>query len=131
VLIIDDDPDIRRILQIALRNLGPFDVRVAADASEALRLASATPPDLVLLDVSMPLADGPQTLARLRGLPSMKDVPVAFLTAAVDDGLRSSGPESWSKEALRGVGAVDIIAKPFDLRELCARVRGLLPSRVG
>ncbi|MGA2447138.1 MAG: response regulator [Polyangiaceae bacterium] len=126
VLVVDDDPDIRRIVSFALANLGQFHVRVAAGAEEALRLVDEAPPDVVLLDVSMPHADGPQTLALLRAVPSMRDVPIAFLTAAVGESHPGTPQARESVDALRRAGAADIIAKPFVFEELCERVRRLL-----
>ncbi len=128
VLVVDDDPDIRRIVGIALANLGHFRVRLASDSEEALALVAEEAPDVVLLDVSMPGADGPQTLALLRALPSMKSVPIAFLTAAVGESQLGTPSTQESAAALRRTGAADIIAKPFVFGELCARVRRLLPQ---
>jgi DNA-binding response OmpR family regulator len=128
VLVIDDDPDIRRIVWIALVNIGHFHVRLASGAEEALAHAREARPDVVLLDVSMPSADGPQTLALLRGIAWMKDVPIAFLTAAVGQSQPDSPHARESADALRRCGAADIIAKPFDIGELCERVRRLLPQ---
>ena len=127
VLVIDDDPDIRRIVGFALVNVGRFDVRLASGAEEALALIAEARPDVVLLDVSMPLADGPQTLALLRAMPSMKDVPIAFLTAAVGESQPGTSRAQESADALRRVGAADIISKPFVFEDLCERVRRLLP----
>ena len=128
VLVIDDDPDIRRIVGFALATLGRFHVRLASGAEEALALVAEARPDVVLLDVSMPVADGPQTLALLRAVPSMKDVPIAFLTAAVGESQPGTSAAQVSVDALRRVGAADVISKPFVFEELCERVRRLLPQ---
>ena len=127
VLVIDDDPDIRRIVWFALVNIGHFHVRLASGAEEALSHVREARPDVVLLDVSMPSTDGPQTLELLRGIASMKDVPIAFLTAAVGQSQPDTPRARESVDALRRSGAADIIAKPFDLEDLCERVRRLLP----
>jgi CheY-like chemotaxis protein len=129
VLVVDDDPDIRRIVGLALVNLGHFRVRLASGAGEALAMVDQERPDVVLLDVSMPLADGLQTLALLRAVPSMKEVPIAFLTAAVGESHPTTPRGAReSIDALRRAGAADVIAKPFLFEDLCERVRRLLPQ---
>lgn len=113
VLIVDDQPENRDLLQHPLRAIR-CDVRLAADGAEALRLAAAEPPDLVLLDVRMPGMDGYEVCRRLRSLPATRDVPVIFLSAAHEPAEIARGFE---------VGAVDYVSKPFRLAELMARVR--------
>ncbi len=117
ILVVDDDPDIRRIAAMALERLGGFRVTLAANGDEALALASKVRPDLVLLDVSMPGTDGPATLRGLREDPATRDVPVIFFTAT------SSAAEA---DRLRALGAADVVAKPFDVADLPRRVRNML-----
>ncbi len=117
ILVVDDDPDIRRIASVALERIGGFRVDLACDAAEALRLAAKEPPDVVLLDVSMPGTDGPATLQALRALPATAGVPVIFFTAI------SSEAET---ARLRGLGAVGVVPKPFDVVDLPRRVRDIL-----
>jgi two-component system OmpR family response regulator len=116
ILLVDDDPDIRRIAALSLDRIGGFHVTLAANAKEALEQVTRSLPDLILLDVSMPDVDGPEILAALRSLPLAARVPVVFLTAG------ASEPEVLRLLAL---GALGVIAKPFDLRELPARVRDM------
>jgi DNA-binding response OmpR family regulator len=113
VLVVDDEPDIRELVRALLERAG-HEVIEAPDGQEALRVFYAEKPDLVLLDVSMPLLDGWGTLERIREL---SDVPVVMLTARADE-----------LEKVRGLraGADDYVTKPFGRQELVARVEGQL-----
>jgi DNA-binding response OmpR family regulator len=113
VLVVDDDPDIRGLLRELLDRRG-FDVTEARDGQEALRAFFADRPDLVVLDVSMPVLDGWKTLERIREL---SDVPVVMLTARTTELEKTRG--------LRG-GADDYVTKPFGRQELLARVDAVL-----
>jgi DNA-binding response OmpR family regulator len=117
LLVVDDDPDIRRMAALSLERIGGFRVAVAEDAQTALRLAASDPPDLVLLDVSMPGLDGPGALAALRALEATRDVPVVFFTATSSD-------EEVAR--LRTLGAVGVVAKPFEVADLPRRIRAIL-----
>jgi two-component system response regulator MprA len=113
VLVVDDDPPLRRMLQRTLTAEG-FEVTVAGDGGAALVAAERSAPDLIVLDVAMPVLDGLAVCRRLRakGLPT----PILMLTArdAVPD--RVSGLEA---------GADDYLVKPFAVEELVARLRAL------
>ncbi|MDQ3669075.1 MAG: response regulator transcription factor [Actinomycetota bacterium] len=113
VLVVDDDPDIRNLTQELLERAG-YSVTPAENGREGLRALYANPPDLVILDVTMPELDGWQTLERIREL---SDVPVALLTARAAE-----------LEKVRGLkaGADDYITKPFGRQEFLARVEALL-----
>jgi len=113
ILVVDDDPDIRRLLVELLQRAG-HQVEEAPDGRSGLRALHASSPDLVLLDVSMPDLDGWQTLERIRDLT---DVPVIMLTA-----------RGQELERVRGLqaGADDYVTKPFGRQELVARVQALL-----
>jgi CheY-like chemotaxis protein len=102
---VDDDPDIRMILEFSLTALGAYLVCLCSSGQSALAEAPVFKPDLVLLDVMMPGLSGPQTLAALRTLVEMKRVPVVFLTA-------KAMPDEIA-ELLRH-GAAGVIIKPFD-----------------
>ena len=117
ILLVDDDPDIRQIAALSLRRIGQFEVELAASGPEAIEIVSAHPPDLVLLDVSMPGMDGPATLKALRAIPAGSQVPVVFFTAT------SSEVEV---ARLCALGAVAVIPKPFDVAALPSRVRDIL-----
>src|SRR6476469_9973544 len=113
VLVIDDDGDIRGLVAELLRRAGLL-VEEAEDGRAGLRALHNNPPDLVVLDVSMPELDGWETLERIRDL---SEVPVLMLTAR--------GAEL---ERVRGLkaGADDYMVKPFGRQELVARVQALL-----
>jgi two-component system, OmpR family, response regulator len=119
ILVVDDDPDIRRLAALALERLGGFRVSVAASGAEALEVAREKPPDVVLLDVSMPGADGPETLLALRSNPATCRLPVIFFTAT------SSESEA---DRLRALGAAGVVPKPFDFADLPRRVRSIIDA---
>jgi DNA-binding response OmpR family regulator len=118
ILVIDDDADIRGLVRELLRRAG-HEVAEAPDGRAGLRALHASPPDLVLLDVSMPELDGWQTLERIRDL---SDVPVLMLTARGDELERVRGLQA---------GADDYVTKPFGRQELVARVQALLRRTQG
>ena len=117
ILLVDDDDDIRRIAALSLTRIGKFTVDLAASGPEALEIARLRPPDLVLLDVSMPGMDGPATLEALRSEPATRAVPVAFFTATMSD------PE---RLRLCALGAEEVIPKPFDVADLPRRIGAIL-----
>jgi two-component system response regulator MprA len=112
ILVVDDDPKIRSVLGRGLHFEG-YDVQLAADGAEALKLARTTPPDAIILDLMLPDMDGLEVCRRLRrGLST----PILMLTArdAVPD--RVAGLDS---------GADDYLVKPYEFDELVARLRAL------
>lgn len=117
ILVVDDDPDIRRVAALSLERIGGFRVRVFESGHEAVDRARAEPPDLVLLDVSMPGIDGPATLLSLRQHAETARIPVVFFTA-------TSSVEEVAR--LRALGAVGVVGKPFDVMALPSRIRGIL-----
>jgi diguanylate cyclase (GGDEF)-like protein len=116
VLVVDDDPIIARLLEIELVAAG-YEVQLATDGEEALRVAQERRPDLILLDVIMPGMDGFEVARRLRSDPRTVAVSIIMLTGT---GLSANRLEGLS------AGADDYIVKPFDTPELLARVRGVL-----
>jgi CheY-like chemotaxis protein/HPt (histidine-containing phosphotransfer) domain-containing protein len=119
VLHVDDEPDIREIVELSLGLDHDLSVHSCASGGEALRAASDWPPDLILLDVMMPGMDGPATLARLRGAPQTADIPVVFMTARA---------QTRELEHFRSLGAAGVIAKPFDPLTLAGIVRHYAPA---
>jgi len=113
VLVIDDDADIRGLLAELLGRAG-YVVDQAPDGRTGLRALHQSPPDAIVLDVSMPDLDGWGTLERIRDL---SDVPVLMLTARGDELERVRGLQA---------GADDYVIKPFGRQELVARVQALL-----
>src|SRR5262245_56287008 len=81
ILYVDDEPDIREVVQMSLSLLGDVEVQVCESGEEALVLLPQLRPDLVLLDVMMPRMDGPTTLTRMRADPAIAHIPVIFMTA--------------------------------------------------
>ena len=114
VLLVDDDPAILRLLDVNFRMEG-FEVDAAGHGEEALALAAATPPDVVILDLMMPGMDGRQLYDRLRAAPATATVPVVFLTARGRD------------DALIADGAI-VVQKPFDTVDLVQTVRTLVET---
>jgi diguanylate cyclase (GGDEF)-like protein len=116
ILVVDDDPDIARFVEVNLRSAG-YDVAVAADGEQALDRAADLRPDLVLLDVMMPRIDGFEVAQRLRRSPSTANASIIMLTAKALSADKVTGLQA---------GADDYIIKPFDPIELLARVKGTL-----
>ena len=117
VLLVDDEPDIRRIAQLSLGLVGGFRVLLAASGPEAVAAAERERPDVILLDVMMPGMDGPSTLGQLRLRPSTQSIPVIFMTAKVRRG---------ELDQLASLGVHGILCKPFDPMTLAHEVRALL-----
>jgi two-component system, OmpR family, response regulator MprA len=113
ILVVDDDPSIRSVVSRGLRFEG-YDVQIAGDGLEALRIAREMPLHMIVLDVMLPNLDGLEVCRRLR---RGGNTPIIMLTArdAVPD--RIAGLDS---------GADDYLIKPFDFDELLARIRALL-----
>ena len=105
VLYVDDEPDIREIVELALGLVEGLQVEVCESGERALQRLPDMTPDLVLLDVMMPGTDGPTTLQRMRADPRFANIPVVFVTA-------KAMPAEVAR--FRELGAVAVIAKPFD-----------------
>ncbi|AZO58247.1 MULTISPECIES: response regulator [unclassified Mesorhizobium] len=122
ILYVDDEDDIREIAQMSLELEPEFEVRSSASGIAALTDAADWRPDLILLDVMMPDMDGPETLRRLADSPLTAAIPVAFITART---------QTHEVERYLAMGAVGVIAKPFDPLALAGEVRRLLSGRSG
>ena len=117
ILVVDDDPNVQRLLQYTLKQEG-YDVVVAADGAEGFRLWGAEAPDLILLDVMLPKLDGYQVATKIRTEEgTLGHVPIIMLTA-----------EREVEQKVRGLraGADDYLIKPFHPAELLARIKSLL-----
>jgi CheY-like chemotaxis protein len=119
VLLVDDEPDIRRIAHISLQRVGKLDVTMAASGLQALELAARERPDVVVLDVMMPDLDGPSTFQRLRADPATAAIPVIFMTAKA---------QKHEVESFLALGAAGVIPKPFDPMTLAAEVRRIVAA---
>jgi two-component system OmpR family response regulator len=117
ILLVDDEPALRTLTALCLRNLGKWQVVAAESGAEALARFEAERPDAVLLDVMMPELDGRQTLLRLRELPGGRAVPIIFMTALL---------EKEEHEQLLALGARGVIVKPFAPATLPALIRKLV-----
>ncbi|UTF60250.1 response regulator [Gilvimarinus sp. DA14] len=116
ILYVEDEPDIRAIAELALEEIGGYRLLSCASGAEALAAVQEQTPDLLLLDVMMPGMDGPETLHKLRELPQLGKVPAVFMTAKVQP--------SETAEYL-ALGAVDVIAKPFDPLTLASQIQDI------
>ena len=114
VLHVDDEPDIREVVELALSLDPEVTVRSCGSGRDGLEAASSWSPDLILLDVMMPVMDGPMTLASLRQQSKTADIPVVFMTARA---------QPRELEHFVSLGAEGVIAKPFDPMTLAASVR--------
>ena len=113
ILVVDDDPSIRELVRVFLRNEG-FDVDEAVDGQEALAQLEQTKADLMILDIMMPNLDGWELCRHVR---QMYDIPLLMLTALGESGQKLKGFQ---------LGTDDYLVKPFDPLELVARVKALL-----
>ncbi|WP_371229279.1 response regulator [Roseovarius sp. 2305UL8-3] len=111
IVFVEDDPDVRDLIDMALNVVGGLEATGFASGADAVEEASDCEPQLILLDVMMPDMDGPTTLKNLRTQPKLANVPVTFLTAKVH-------PKEI--ERLRSMGVDAVLAKPFDPMTLAA-----------
>ena len=117
ILHVDDEPDIREVVELSLSLDPAFMVRSCDSGKDALVTVVEWPPDLILCDVMMPVMDGPATLARLRESPRTAHIPLVFMTARA---------QTRELEHFKSLGAVGVISKPFDPMTLAASIRDCL-----
>lgn len=117
VLLVDDDEDIRMIGQMALQEVGGFEVVLASSGAQALVVAAAERPDVIVLDVMMPGMDGPTTFRRLRDDEATAAIPVVFVTAKV---------QRQEVQRYLDLGAIGVIGKPFDPMSLPDELRAIV-----
>ena len=118
ILIVDDEPSIVTSLEFLMRGRD-YEVRVARNGEEALRFAESFRPDLVLLDVMMPLRSGFEVCQKIRENRALRNVKIIMLTAKGRDVEKDRGLD---------LGANAYVTKPFSTKELMNTVRGLLPG---
>lgn len=117
ILYVEDDLDIQAVAQIALEVVGGFSLKTCSSGAEAIAaIEQGFVPDLLLLDVMMPNMDGPTTLAELRKRAATATTPVIFMTAKV---------QSSEQDYYFTLGAIGVIAKPFDPMALAGQARAL------
>ena len=120
ILYVEDDPDIQAVAKIALEMVGGFTLHCCSSGRDALAKPSLDfAPQLLLLDVMMPEMDGPTTLAQLRQIPALSETPVIFMTAKV---------QSSEVRYYKSLGALGVIAKPFDPMQLSTQILELWSS---
>jgi CheY-like chemotaxis protein len=119
ILHVDDEPDIREIVEMSLGLNTDFEVRGCASGSEAIATAAEWAPYLILLDVMMPGMDGPTTLTHLRKDPRTADIPILFMTARA---------QAREVDQFIALGAQGVISKPFDPMTLAFAVRSHLQA---
>lgn len=116
ILLVDDDPLIIELVQFNLEKWG-YQVLVARDGGEALELARSQKPDLIILDLMLPVIDGLEVCRRLHADSTTRNIPIIMLTARGEEADKVLGLE---------LGADDYMTKPFSPRELLARVKARL-----
>jgi CheY-like chemotaxis protein len=119
LLHVEDEPDIREVVEISLSLDAGIILMSCASGADALVTATDWEPDVILMDVMMPEMDGPQTLTHLRENARTANIPVVFMTARA---------QSREVERFLALGAAGVIAKPFDPMTLAAAVRAYLPA---
>jgi CheY-like chemotaxis protein len=109
VLIVDDDPFIRKLIVTTLEGVSTFDLHEAGDGEEAVSVARREAPRLVFLDIDMPRLDGIEACRQMRGVPTMAGAKIVMLTASADDRARSRAADA---------GADRFLTKPFSPLDL-------------
>ena len=117
VLVVEDEQDIAELIKHTLERPGEAQVDIVSSGDTALRAVSEQAPDLVILDLNLPVLSGTEVCRILRARPATSGVPIIMLTARTGEGDRVAGLD---------LGADDYVTKPFSLRELAARVRSVL-----
>jgi DNA-binding response OmpR family regulator len=117
ILIVEDERDVAELIRHTLQRSGEADTAIAGSGDVALKTVSEWKPDLVLLDLNLPVLDGTEVCRILRSGVATTHIPIVMLTARTGEDDRVRGLD---------LGADDYIAKPFSLRELSARVRAVL-----
>ena len=116
ILVVEDEPHIRMSMEARLKASG-FQVLVAEDGGKGVQMALSEKPDLILMDVMMPVLDGYQALAKLKESDTTKEIPVLMLTArARPEDVERAGTE----------GATDYVVKPFTPTALMAKINRAL-----
>ena len=117
ILIVEDEQDIAGLIKHTLERTGDADTEIVGSGDAALKAVTERPPDLIILDLNLPVISGVEVCRILRSRADVPRVPIIMLTARTSEDDRVSGLEQ---------GADDYVIKPFSLRELSARVRAVL-----
>ena len=122
ILVVDDESDIAGLIKHTLERSGDVEVTIVGTGDAALKSVFDSPPDLMILDLNLPVLSGSEVCRLLRATPAPAQLPIIMLTARTGDSDRVSGLD---------LGADDYITKPFSVRELAARVRAVLRRKQG
>ena len=120
VLVVEDESDIAGLIKHALERSGEMHADIVGSGDAALRVVTEDPPDVVILDLNLPVLSGTEVCRILRARPQTASMPIIILTARSGESDRVAGLD---------LGADDYVSKPFSLRELSARVRAVLRRR--
>ena len=120
VLVVEDEHDIAGLIKHALERAGDGQVDIVASGDAALRAITDQPPDVIILDLNLPVLSGTEVCRIVRSRPATASIPIIMLTARTTEADRVTGLD---------LGADDYVTKPFSLRELAARVRAVLRRR--
>jgi two-component system, cell cycle response regulator DivK len=118
ILVIEDQEDNRAIMRDLLTGAG-FELIEAVDGEEGVKLAQSEHPDLILMDIQLPVIDGYEATRQIRAIVDLKSIPIIAVTSYA-----LSGDEAKTREA----GCNGYVAKPFSPRQLLAKVREFLPD---
>ncbi len=118
ILIVEDTEDNRRIIRDLLTSIG-YELIEAVDGGEGVALAQSERPDLILMDIQLPVIDGYEATRRIRAIPDLAKVPIIAVTSYA-----LSGDEAKTRAA----GCDGYVAKPFSPRQLVAKIREFLPE---
>jgi two-component system cell cycle response regulator DivK len=118
ILVVEDQEDNRRILRDMLRKAG-FDVLEATTGEQGVLLAKTHMPDLILMDIQMPVLDGYEATRRIKNILELKDIPIIVVTSYA-----LSGEDAKAQS----VGAAAYVSKPFSPRQLLAKIRQFFPA---
>ncbi|MDY6782185.1 MAG: response regulator [Cyanobacteriota bacterium] len=117
ILVIDDEPGVRDIIQICLEAVAGWDVSTAASGQEGFVKAQQEQPDAILLDVMMPGMDGPSTFRQLQAHEQTQHLPTILLTAKI---------KMSERQQYLDLGVAGVISKPFEAQSLVDRIREIL-----
>jgi DNA-binding response OmpR family regulator len=120
VLVVEDEHDIAGLIKHALERAGDGQVQIVSSGDAALRAITDQPPDVIILDLNLPVLSGTEVCRIVRSRPATANIPIIMLTARTAEADRVTGLD---------LGADDYVTKPFSLRELAARVRAVLRRR--
>lgn len=121
ILLIDDDPDFVEAVKVIVEN-GGYDVKVAYDGEEGLEAVAAEKPDLIVLDVMMPVMNGHECCAKLKADPATAKIPVILLTAVADRVTTST----YTHRDMLESEAEDYMPKPVEPKELLNLIKNWL-----